>query len=74
MLDLDPGLVNFNVFILLGFLLPFIINISLSKSRGKNLIIMLFLTLVLSWIITLYLAILPKKNQSNEVITDKEIQ
>ena len=61
MLDLDPGMINFYVFILLGFLLPFIINISLSKSRGKKLIIILFLTLVFSWIITLYLAILSKK-------------
>lgn len=60
MIDLDPGMVNFSVFILIGFLLPFIINVSLSKSRGKNVLIILFLTLIFSWIITLYLAILPK--------------
>ena len=63
MLDLDPGLTKYYIFILFGFLLPFIINISLSKSRGKKLILMLFLTLIFSWIITLYLAILPKKTK-----------
>ena len=61
MLDLEPGTGNFYIFILLGFLLPFIINISLSKTRGKNIILMLFLTLIFSWIITLFLAVLPKK-------------
>jgi len=66
MTDLDPGMVNFSVFILIGFLLPFIINVSLSKSRGKNVLIILFLTLIFSWIITLYLAILPKGKTRSE--------
>jgi hypothetical protein len=61
MLDLEPGTGNFYIFILLGFLLPFIINISLSKTRGKNVILTLFLTQIFSWIVTLSQTILSKE-------------
>lgn len=41
-------------------ILPFIINISLAKSRGKSVALMLLLTVFFSWIVTLILAFMPK--------------
>jgi len=53
------------VIVLLGvfvvFFLPFIINASLAKSRGKSVFLMLILTFIFSWLVTLVLAVLPKK-------------
>lgn len=46
--------------LILGFFLPFIINASLARSRGKSVILMLLLTLIFSWIVTLILAFMPK--------------
>lgn len=42
------------------FFLPFIINANLAKSRGKSVILMLLLTIIFSWIITLILAFMSK--------------
>jgi len=44
----------------LAILLPFIINGFLAKSRGKSILLMLLLTLIFSWIVTLILAFMPK--------------
>lgn len=49
--------------LLAGFFLPFIINASLAKSRGKNIALMLLLTCIFSWIVTLILAFMPKVEQ-----------
>ncbi|MCF6267060.1 MAG: hypothetical protein L3J57_10995 [Desulfuromusa sp.] len=46
--------------VFVGFFLPFIINANLAKSRGKSVVLMLFLTLIFSWIVTLILAFMPK--------------
>jgi len=54
------------IVIILGFFLPFIINISLAKSRGKSVVLMLALTLIFSWIVTLILAFMPKVAPSAE--------
>jgi len=40
--------------------LPFIINANLAVSRGKNVALMILLTLIFSWIVTLILAFMPK--------------
>lgn len=64
------GLGGAEVFILFvilgGFFLPFIINVSLAKSRGKSVILMLLLTLIFSWIVTLVLAFMPKVSEGKE--------
>ena len=41
-------------------ILPFIINAYLAKSRGKSVVLMLLLTIIFSWIVTLVLAFFPK--------------
>lgn len=41
------------------YLLPFIINAILARSRGKSVALMLLLTLIFSWIVTLILAFMP---------------
>jgi len=48
------------------FLLPFFINASLARSRGKSVVLMLFLTCIFSWIVTLILAFLPRVEQNRE--------
>ena len=39
---------------------PFVINVTLARSRGKSIALMLLLTCIFSWIVTLVLACLPK--------------
>jgi hypothetical protein len=56
MFGLDGG----HFIFLLFLLLPFILNASLAKSRGKSVALMLLLTVVFSWIVTLVLAFMPK--------------
>ena len=51
-------IVGLPIFLIL--FLPFIINLNLAISRGKNVILMLFLTVIFSWIVTLILAFMPK--------------
>lgn len=43
-----------------GFLLPFIINANLAKSRGKSVALMFLLRVFFSWIVTLILALMSK--------------
>jgi len=51
--------------IVLIIFLPFIINYSLAKSRDKNVILILLLTVIFSWIVTLILAVMPKAEAVN---------
>jgi len=44
--------------------LPFYINSKLAVSRGKSVPLMLFLTLIFSYLITLILAFLPKVEET----------
>lgn len=60
MFGMDAPVVLVSFVIIIGFLLPFIINASLAKSRGKSVVLMLLLTLIFSWIVTLILAFMPK--------------
>ena len=46
--------------------LPFIINANLAKSRGKSVALMLFLTLIFWWIVTLILAFMPKVEEKSQ--------
>jgi uncharacterized membrane protein (DUF485 family) len=46
--------------ILLILFTPFIINAKLAKSRGKSVILMILLTFIFSWIVTLILAFMPR--------------
>jgi isoprenylcysteine carboxyl methyltransferase (ICMT) family protein YpbQ len=58
------GLGNTETFFMLvlsvGFFIPFFINASLAKSRGKSVALILLLTFIFSWLVTLILAFLPK--------------
>jgi hypothetical protein len=49
--------------VILFVFFPFLINSSLARSRGKSVALMLLLTVIFSWIVTLVLACLPKKEQ-----------
>jgi hypothetical protein len=55
------GLGLFELFVLFIVFGPFIINFRLARSRGKDVVLMLFLTIIFSWIVTLILAFLPEK-------------
>ena len=65
----DPG--PFELFVLFVIFAPFVINARLSISRGKDVFLMLFLTIIFSWIVTLILAFLPEKPQSESVIQSR---
>ncbi len=55
------GGVLFVLFAIVFFFVgPFFINASLAKSRGKSVALVLLLTCIFSWIVTLLLAIMPK--------------
>jgi len=56
--------VIFMVFVV--FILPFIVNARLAQSRGKNVALMLLLTIIFSWIVTLILACLPVSSTEDE--------
>ena len=43
----------------IGYFLPFLINIPLAASRGKSVALIVLLTVIFSWIVTLILAMLP---------------
>ena len=62
------GVPELTAFIVLcGFFLPFIINARLAKSRGKSVVLILFLTIIFSWIVTLILALMPKPSTARSV-------
>lgn len=48
------------------YLLPFLLNFYLAKTRGKNILLMLFLTIPFSYVITVILAYLPKAEKEEE--------
>jgi RsiW-degrading membrane proteinase PrsW (M82 family) len=56
-----------NIFILVFFLLPFFINAKLAKSRGKSVLLMLLLTIIFSWIVTLILAFFPRVEEQTKI-------
>jgi len=60
MFGLDTGGVYFTLILLICFILPFFINLSLAKSRGQKVGLILILTLLLSWIVTVILWFMPK--------------
>ena len=60
MFGLDATTVT--IFSLLG-VLPLVINGVLAKSRGKSVWLMLLLTVIFSWIVTLILAFMPRVEQ-----------
>ena len=47
------------------FVLPFFVNASLARSRGKSVALMMLLTVLFSWIVTLILAFMPKQPAAN---------
>jgi hypothetical protein len=52
--------------ILVGVLLPFVLNVELARSRGKRVALVMVLTFFLSWIVTLVLFFLPNTEQAKE--------
>jgi len=60
MFGLDGSSATVILFFFCAVILPFIINANLAKSRGKSVALMLLLTLIFSWIVTLILAFMPK--------------
>ena len=64
MFGLDGGVVVVLLLALCGFILPFIINASLAASRGKSVPLMLLLTVIFSWIVTLVLAFMPRVDKA----------
>lgn len=50
----------------LGYFLPFMINIPLAASRGKSVALIVLLTAIFSWLVTLILAMLPKAQPFTE--------
>ena len=48
------------------YLLPFVLNFFLSRTRGKNILLMLFLTIPFSYIVTLILAYLPEVEKEEQ--------
>ena len=59
MFGLD-GSVILLILLLLIIFIPFILNFFLAQSRGKSVVLMLLLTIIFSWIVTLILACLPR--------------
>jgi len=71
MSDIDLPFLLVIIAALLVYLLPFFINAVLAKSRGKSIMLMLLLTFIFTWIVTLILAFMPKvKTESLEITRD----
>lgn len=64
MFGMDGGGIFFVLFVLAFLFLPFFINSGLARSRGKSVLLMLLLTCIFSWIVTLILAFMPKVEQT----------
>ena len=60
------GLGFIELLIISFILLPFFINISLARSRDKSITLMVILTLLFSWLVTLILAFVPKAQKQIE--------
>lgn len=52
-------ILTFLFVVVIGFL-PFVINYKLAQSRGKSVALMMLLTVIFSWVVTLILAFMPK--------------
>ncbi len=66
------GGIGFDDFaIVLIIFIPFIINYHLAKSRGKSASLMLLLTLIFSWIVTLCLALMSPAKITPQVLNGK---
>lgn len=61
----EGGILGVLFFLFIFMVVPFIINANLAKSRGKNVPLMLLLTVIFSWIVTLILAVMPKSEPKN---------
>lgn len=62
-LDMSGGSV---VVVFLFFILaPFIINANMAKSRGKSVALIMLLTIIFSWIVTLILAFTPQVDKKS---------
>ena len=57
------GMPELLIFLLL--FLPFFINPILAISRGKSIALILLLTLIFSWLVTLILAFIPKVKKTS---------
>ncbi len=66
MFGLDGGGAAFLLILVGGYLLPFLINIPLAASRGKSVALIVLLTAIFSWLVTLILAMLPKATPLTE--------
>ncbi len=53
------------VLILLCFI-PLLVNYNLAKKRGQNILLIMFLTVIFSWLITLILVFAPEDPTSSE--------
>ena len=60
MFGLDGSAASIVIAVLLFVFVPFILNGYLAHTRGKSVVLMLLLTLIFSWIVTLILALMPK--------------
>lgn len=69
MFGLDGGGAVVLLFLVGGYLLPFFINAVLASSRGKSVVLMLLLTAIFSWIVTLILAMLPRATRTVQAPT-----
>ncbi|MBU0665368.1 MAG: hypothetical protein KJ990_12605 [Proteobacteria bacterium] len=69
MFGMDSGGLVFMLVVLGVIFLPFFINDSLARSRGKNPWLILLLTCIFSWIVTLILVMLPVQNVPPKTIT-----
>jgi len=63
MFGLDTGGTFFSFVLLVIYVLPFFFNAAMAKSRGQNLGLMLLLTVILSWIVTVILFFMPRTDQ-----------
>lgn len=66
MYGLDTGGTFFTFVLVVCVTLPFIINAALAKSRGQRLGLVMLVTLLLSWIVTVILFFMPKIDSNTQ--------
>jgi hypothetical protein len=70
-----PELIVFVIFPLtiLGLVLPFFVNYKLAKTRGKDVLMVMLLTMVFSWFVTLLLVLLPETHsKEGEILLSRK--